>query len=346
MHRATTPLVLATVALATACTPPPPAPEGLDASSAYMVRNFYADDATFQAGVQGFMDWFENGGGAELTGLKPGEGGKESDAFTISDLTWDDVDHLPIKEPILTAPWEAELDDRTAVRDIAASAGVVSVAEMDCTWIESEDLLLRTDQDTVFPGDWDGYSRTYASSRSVYEQASEDGTYDIIVDEIDPFADDFDPASVGSTFLFTDNAADPAAIQILGISFGQLPEYPLDLDFRHGVYTLDLGDGPQQYKGFFILTYNRDAVWNEGCTAENNGACAEALIQSYSIEINIERPGDKTLRMLAVWAQPYASVLSPDDPIALNFAVSKSLNSSLLLSQICAGDVEVDPEPK
>ena len=64
MYRNTASISLFIVALPllVGCQPPPPAPEGLDASTSYLVTNFYADDATFQAGVQGFMNWFQEEG--------------------------------------------------------------------------------------------------------------------------------------------------------------------------------------------------------------------------------------------------------------------------------------------
>ena len=47
-----------------ACQPPPEAPAGLDESTSYMIREFYSDDATYQAGIQGFMQWYEDEGHA------------------------------------------------------------------------------------------------------------------------------------------------------------------------------------------------------------------------------------------------------------------------------------------
>ena len=52
------------------------------------------------------------------------------------------------------------------------------------------------------------------------------------------------------------------------------------------------------------------------------------LAQSYSVELNIARPNDKTLRALAVWAEPVSNILEPDSPVSLNYAVNKSLASS------------------
>ncbi len=49
----------------TGCKAPPEAPEGLDESTRYMVRNFYTGDATFEAGIHGFVDWFGDTGAPE-----------------------------------------------------------------------------------------------------------------------------------------------------------------------------------------------------------------------------------------------------------------------------------------
>lgn len=323
--------ILGAAALAGGCKPPPPAPEGLDEATTYLVRNFWAGDDAFQAGIQGFMNWFEYGNpendeppGKELLGLVPGEEGKTTDAFTVQDLTEEDVAHLPLADEILLNPNTEE----RGPRDLAAAAGVVSLAEMDCSWVESEDLLVRKDQDTVFAGDWEGYDRTYATSREAFQTASQDLAFEPIPVEIDPYADGFDAALYGSSLLLTDNMADPTAV--LG---ADMPSYPLELEFRHGVYEVE----DEMLGVSSIITYNPEAVYGPG---GDNG-----LTQSYSIEINVERPGGKTLRMLAVWAEPFSTIIDPDDPLALNFAVRKSRDSSIRMSEVCAELVEVPPEP-
>ena len=148
-----------------ACQPPPEAPAGLDESTSYMIREFYSDDATYQAGIQGFMQWYEDEGHALV-----GESATTSntDSFTIGDLAEEDVAHLPLSEEIL-------LDaaaDTWGPRDLSLSKGVVSLALMDCTWTESEEYLLRTDQDSVFENDWEGYERAYVTDLGAYEAAT------------------------------------------------------------------------------------------------------------------------------------------------------------------------------
>ena len=78
-----------------ACKPPPPAPEGLDAVTSYMVREFYSEDELFEAGVQGFMNWF-NTEGYTLVGEAAEEG--NTDTFTLNDLSAEDLSHLPLDD--------------------------------------------------------------------------------------------------------------------------------------------------------------------------------------------------------------------------------------------------------
>ncbi len=305
------------LALAIACKPPPEAPEGLDDSTAFMMREFYNDDASFQAGVQGFMQWYEDEGY-----LLVGESATTSntDSFTVGELGADDVSHLPLSDEILLEP----STDTWGARDLTNSKGVVSLAMMDCTWDESEQYLLRPDQDSVFNDDWESYDRVYASDRDAYEAATTSSEFEEVTEETDVFASDFDSTTVDSTLLLTVNQVDPTAVL-----FADLPAYELNLDFRHGQY--DVGDDTIGL--FAIVTYQKDAVWDD---AGENG-----LVQTYSVEINAQQ-GDQTLRMLAVWAEPVGAGLEPDDPLVLNYAVNKSLTSSNRLSAVCAGEESID----
>ena len=294
-----------------ACQPPPPAPEGLDASASYMVREFYSDDATFQAGVQGFMNWFEDEG-FELLDLE-NTAENVSDAFTVGRLSESDIEHLPI----------------TGGRSIADAAGVVSLAEMSCSVTEAEDWLLRKDQDALFD-DWDGYERTFVNSRESYEGATRSEDFVAIDAELLPFEEGFDAEPWASTLLQTENLIDPSPI--LG-GLADLDDYEMHLDFRHGVFEID----GEMLQAFSIITFIE-----EGATgpAGNNH-----LHQSYSIEINVDRGNNTTLRMLAVWAEPEGGGLDPDDPIILNYAVNKSRGASERMTELCEGTLEVGPEP-
>lgn len=308
--------LLAAFAL-TGCEPPPPAPEGLDASTSYMMREFYKDDAVFQAGIQGFMNWyFEEG--YRLTGVGAGDGEDQEplDSFTIGTLTEEDIGHFPLA------------DDG---RDLARASGVVSLAEMECDWQTAEDYLVRPDQSVVFDGTWEGYDRTYRTSREEFQSASMSGDFAPITEELDPFAEDFDPAPYASSLIMLENVADPAPVLV------DLPAYDLYWDGRHAVVDLeDPDNGTSRVGALAILTYSREAVYD---ASGDNG-----LLQSYSVEINVERPGDRTLRMLAVWAEPVGGGLDPDSAFVLNYAVNTSLSASNRLSDICSGAVEIPAE--
>lgn len=324
MHPSSRLLLAFPVAVATVgCTPPPPAPEGLDASTSYLVEEFWADDPTFQAGIQGFVQWFEDEGKALV-----GQGAtlENSDTFSVNSLSEANVQYLPLDDELVQDIQGGE--DVMGPREIGRAAGVVSLAEMDCTIEEALGYLVRPDQDAVFSGDWEGYDRTYipADSRERYQQAMDAREFTPIPERLDPFGPDFDATEYQDTLLFTDNMADPTQVLV-----ANLPSYPLDLDFRQGVY--ELADGGEA-AAFSIITYNPAAVW---APQGNN-----ALIQSFSIEVNVERPGGKVLRMLAVWAEPKGSGIDPDSALARNYAVNKSLASSNQISAICAGDIVID----
>jgi len=304
------PLLSLCSVLSTGCQPPPPAPEGLDDSTSYLVTNFYADDATFQAGVQGFMDWF-NDEGYELIGLE-NTTDNVSDAFTVGVLGEDDLAHLPI----------------TGGRNTEEAAGVVSIAEMQCSITESEALLLRGDQDNLFD-DWEAYDRSFVNSRAAYTEATSSQEFAPITAPLEPFVEGFDAELYAPTLLQTLNTVDPSPI------FGGLADiesYEMHLDFRHGVYLL----GDELVSGFAILTFIREGV--------SGPAGANHLHQSYSIEINVDQGDGTTLRMLAVWAEPEGAGLDPDDPIVLNYAVDKSRDASARMTELCDGTMDVPPE--
>jgi hypothetical protein len=287
-----------------------------------MVREFWSDDAKFGAGITGFMNWFDAEGEA-LLGLIPGEEGATTDAFIVADLTEEDIAQLPLDDEIVLS-----YEDNAEVlgaRDLSASAGVVSLAEMDCTWKETEALLLRPDQDTLFSEDFEYYERVTYPDEAAFAAAEAARDFEAIPESIQPYADDFDASLYASTVLFTDNIVDPSSV--LGVD---LPAYDLNLDMRHGLFEVDGED----IGVLGIVTYNPGAVWND---QGNNG-----LVQSYSVELNVERPGGKTLRMLAVWAQPASNLIDPDSALSLNYAVSKSRDSSVRLSEICSGEIVID----
>ena len=311
------PLILV---VAVACKKPPPAPKGLDESANYMMQNFYANDEIFNAGITGFLKWYEDEGEA-LTGESANLDTVNS--YTVGDLSAAAVAHLPLDDKILVDPKD-EVYEKRVVTD---AKGVVSLALMDCTWTRAEGYLARPDQDVVFEKDFEGYERDYLSSRKVFEDASSDGEYDPIKDDLLPFEKDFDRDLYAKTLLMTENIVDPTSV--LGAN---MERFDMNLDLRHGEYELD----GEMVGIAAIITYNIGAAWGSGGS--------NALLQSFSIELNVERPKKQTLRMLTVWAQPKGGGIDPDSAIALNFAVNKALGSSERLSDICAGEIVIPKE--
>lgn len=301
------PPFVAAVLLVAACSPPPPAPEGLDASSAYLIREFHTADDVFDAGLQGFMDWFDEEG-FELVGERATS--ETTDAFTVGDLTDDDIGYLPV----------------LSGRDIEAAAGIVSLSDMDCEVAESEALLVVPEQFDVFADDWDDYDRTFVTSRGAYEGATGSGDFAPIDEPQDVFADDWDGGETARTLMITSNVGDPAP-ELGGLA--DLPGFPLYLHFRHGVHQR--GEVTMPY--YAILSFNPDAVSNDAGT--------QHLHQSFTIEINIEQTPGRTLRMLALWTEIQGAGLSSDDALSLNYAVNKAQASAERLSAICAGDIEI-----
>jgi hypothetical protein len=308
-------LILALIGAAltlTACKAPPPAPEGLDASAAYMVREFYQDDLTFQSGLVGFVNWFEDEG-YELLDLEATTD-NVSESFQVAPLTDSDIGYLPLEHG----------------RVISDAAGVVSLAQMACPVSESEEYLVRTDQAIVFPDDWESYGRTFINSRTEFQDATISGEFAPIDEAIDAFVDGFDPEALSSTLLQTQNRPDPHP---LFLDSGDVGEYDLYLDFRHGVFDIN----GEELTVLAIITYNTESVSDAG---GNN-----FLHQSYSIDINVQWEETDTLRMFAVWAEPEGAGLEPDSPIVLRYAVNKSVKSSERLTRVCNGEDDLPAEP-
>ena len=148
---------------------------------------------------------------------------------------------------------------------------------------------------------------------------------------LEPFADGFDAAPWAPTLLQTINTVNPTPI--LG-GLADIDDYEMHLDFRHGVFDIE----GELLQAFSILTFMEQGA--------SGPAGANHLHQTYSIEINVDRGSNKTLRMLAVWAEPEGGGLDPDDPIILNYAVSKSRGASERMSELCDGTLDIGPEPQ
>jgi hypothetical protein len=288
------------------CKPPPPAPEGLQSSLTYLFREFYSDDAVVGAGLTGFMDWFE-ADGDELLGQSADM--DNVGEFTLDYLTEQDVAQLPI---------EAEVE-------LSYAPGVVALSELGCDWKEVETYLVRTDQDLVF-GEFDSYQRRFLSSRDAYEDATDAGEF-AGVDEglIEPYAEGFELGELESSFLFTDNQASSTEV-------GVTLDFQLLLNMRHGVYEVQ----GEPTEAFLILTWMPQRAESEGG--------GNSMEQSYSLELDIARPGGKTLRLMASWLQ-IEGLFDHDSDTVKVVGVNKNLDSSARLVEICEGSRELDPEP-
>jgi hypothetical protein len=313
--------VLISCAFLMACSRPPPAPEDLSASASFMVREFYADDATFEAGIQGFVNWFNDEGSA-LVGVRA-KAGDDTEAFEVETLTLEDIAHLPLDAQVLIDAKNGTMLDR----DPSLAQGVVSLAEMRCSWKEAEALLVRPDQDLVFAGDWEGYERDYLTPVDTFTDATATESFTRIPQDLEPFQEGFDHAKYGSSLLFTQNMVDPTRVFTSNIE-----AYPMALDLRHGIFDID----GEPTGVLAILTYDKEAAWG--------GSQNAALLQSYSLELNIQRANGNTVRMLTVWAEPYdgSGIIAPGSAAALVYAVNKSLASSESISSICSGDLEIE----
>ena len=93
--------------LGTACSKPPPAPESLNEAVRYMFREFYSADPEFQAGVQGFMNWY-NEEGKEIADVQASL--DTAHKYSLEPLTMEDIEYLPLDAEILIDPKENTMD--------------------------------------------------------------------------------------------------------------------------------------------------------------------------------------------------------------------------------------------
>ena len=243
--------------------------------------------------------------------------------YTLDPLTLEDVNHLPLDDEILLDP----KDEVWGARDPSLAIGVISVGSMDCDWKTAERYLTRPDQDTVFEDDWESYSREYLSSKDTFLSASDAETFDSVTEPLTPWVDGFNDADYERTLLRTVNQVDPSKVLTSNID-----AYELNLDLRHGIFEVD----EQGVGALAILTYNKGAAWG---SAGNDG-----LVQSYSVELNVETANNQTMRMLAVYAQAESAATDTDGALAYTYAVNKSLKSSQRMSEVCSGEAEVPAE--
>jgi hypothetical protein len=297
------------VALAGCATPPEP-PAGLDDSARWLVREATADDLTVAAGLAGLLAWLDADGAA----LQDADA-DDPTAFTLADLTLDDLAALP-----LDADVETNRDGDTAPRDPSGAAGVVAIAPVDCALIEAERLLLRPDQDAVYPDDFTTYDRSFALDSTTFLTAWEGGVPPQRA-AFDPWSDSLEDSAAAA--LTATSELDPAPV------FGGLADiggYTLGHLFRHG--TFDVPDaGPIDV--VIGVGFQPQAAWGD---AGSNG-----LVQSYTLDVSLNRDGG-VVRVMASWSEPRG--IDPDSPMALRGAIDKSRESAARWSALCA-----DPLP-
>lgn len=298
-------LPLAALALvALGCKPPPPAPEGLQSSLTYLFREFYNEDEYIGAGLTGFMDWFD-ADGDELLGEQADM--ENVGEFTLDYLSEDDIAALPVEGEYV----------------LEHAPGVVALSELACDWKQVESYLVRTDQDLVF-GEFDTYDRTFVSSRQSFEDATTDSSFEAV---IEPLAEPYSQPELGeleASVLLTDNAVSSTE---LGITM----EFPMLINMRHGVYDVQGED----MEALLILSW-----MPERAEADNE---RDSIEQSYSIELDLARPGGKTLRLMASWLQ-IEGTFGHDSDVVKVMGVNKNLDGSKRLVDICDGSYELDPE--
>lgn len=290
-----------------ACQRPPPAPEGLDESARYMLREFYGDDDTVAAGLTGYLAWFEAEGEA-LVGVTATSDTIEG--WTLADITADDIAHLPMPD-----------DDR----DLAAANGVVGLGLTDCPLETQVALLVRSDQDVVFEGSFDAYEREYLSDRDTFEAANASGELPTTDEPVPVGEDGADATGLEDVLLRTDNRPTATAI---GVTIA----YHLPMDWRQGVYDVH---GEPVRAAIAVSWVPEVAVGDNGRTT---------LVQQYGVDVNVARDDGRTLRLFASWLEVQDGPVDNDSPLIPTAQVNQMGDAAKRLSDICNGDVTLPPE--
>jgi hypothetical protein len=178
---------------------------------------------------------------------------------------------------------------------------------------------VRSDQEAVFEGPFRGYQRKYVTARGAFESADL-GALEEIREEIPEEGLDLQPDSL----LLTENQVESSK---LGISMN----FDLVLRMRHGTY--DVQGEPTE--ALLILGY-----FPHSAEAESG----DVLNQSWSIEVNLDRPGRRTLRVFGTWSELQSALLPPDSVYVLTTAVNEAQDTSERMSRICAGELDIPPE--
>lgn len=291
------------------CEKPPEAPEGLDDSTRYLLREFYGDDATVAAGLSGLLAWYDSDGASILD---QGATLETSADFSLAPLVSGDIGHLAL----------------VGERNPASADGIIAVSSLACGWAEAEALLVRADQAAVFDGKWSHYERVYASARAPYEAARAGDSYPALGAQ-DPTADPFPAVGEDAGLLLTENAVGTDEV-------GVVLDYSLHLRFRHGRYTVDRGGATEEILATVILSWQPERAEGEGG--------ANSLEQVYSVEVLVAE-GAASLRFVATWNEVRSELLGEDSAnILATTTVNRMRAFAGRMSEICDGTVTIAEE--
>jgi hypothetical protein len=295
------------VVLASGCQRPPQAPAGLDDSARYLLREFYADEATVGAGLSGLLAWYGEEG-AELLSTEVNPDNSANFALELLDAA--DVQDMP----------------SSAGQSIDLALGAVGVGLLGCSWRDTEPFLVRADQDVVFEGEWSHYDRTFDSPRAAYEDA-EPGTWPEL-GGLDPVSEGFPRSETNAGLLLTTNplGTDEATVRL---------DYTLRIAMRHGTFPVD---GEDRDAGF-ILTWLPDPSAPAGTTDSS-------IQQVYSIDVLIDVDEGQALRLVATWNHVENSLLDPQDSsnLMISATVRRIARFAERLSGLCEGTLTIPAE--
>lgn len=302
-------ILLALLVAGTGCQPAPPeAPEGLEDTARFLMREFYSDDATIGAGLTGLMDWYQAEGEA-LDGQTP----TATDTETVAA----DYQLTPLVPSDLNVSQVTSSD-----RELEMAAGVMAVATLSCDWEQIEELGGRPDQDVIFEGDWAHYARTFDTDRSAYDSATAGRDFPRIDQPLDPLADGFDPGDTAESILWTTNP--------LGTSeFGVNLDYTLNINFRHGLYLVQ----DTERHATLTMTWQPDPTWGSG---GNN-----ALHQNWGVDALVETDDGQVVRLVVIWSDVESVATGTD--LLVNLQVNRINRFAERMSAIC-DDPSLIPE--
>ena len=295
------------LALLGACQRPPPAPEGLDDSASFLLREFFSDEATIGAGLSGLMAWY----GQEGADLLSVEVNPDSSAdFALEPLESEDTAHLP----------------SSAGQPLSRAMGAVGIGLLDCGWLAAQPFLVRPDQDLVFEGEWSHYARIFDSPRAPFEGADPQ-TWPAL-GALDPESAGYPAAETNAGLLLTTN---PLGTSEVSVDL----DYTLRIAFRHGTFPVDGEDRPAG----MLLTWLPDASAPLG-TEESS------IQQIYSIDVLVDVGADQALRLVATWNHIENDFIDSEDSsnVVISATVRRIARFADRLSALCTGEETVPVE--